>query len=66
MNDSGSSNRAPLRTVPKGVMHVPVTPFKNDLSVDYGTFEKLVMDTSQNSLSIARLAAERTANWSYG
>lgn len=35
-------NKPPLRTVPKGVMHVPVTPFKKDLSVDYGTFEKLV------------------------
>ena len=32
----------PLRTVPKGVMHVPVTPFKDDMSVDYATFEKLV------------------------
>lgn len=32
----------PLRTVPKGVMHVPVTPFGNDAAVDYGTFEKLV------------------------
>lgn len=32
----------PLRTVPKGVMHVPVTPFKPDMSVDYETFEKLV------------------------
>ena len=32
----------PLRSVPKGVMHVPVTPFKNDMSVDYDTFEKLV------------------------
>jgi len=31
-----------LRTVPKGVMHVPVTPFKNDMAVDYDTFEKLV------------------------
>lgn len=34
--------RQPLRTVPKGVMHVPVTPFKADMSVDYETFEKLV------------------------
>ena len=42
MTDSNSKNKAPLRTVPKGVMHVPVTPFKNDLSVDYATFEKLV------------------------
>jgi 4-hydroxy-tetrahydrodipicolinate synthase len=32
----------PLRSVPKGVMHVPVTPFHPDLSVDYATFEKLV------------------------
>lgn len=32
----------PLASVPKGVMHVPVTPFTADLSVDYGTFEKLV------------------------
>jgi 4-hydroxy-tetrahydrodipicolinate synthase len=32
----------PLRTVPKGVMHVPMTPFKDDLSVDYDTFEKMV------------------------
>jgi len=31
-----------LRTVPKGVMHIPVTPFKEDMAVDYGTFEKLV------------------------
>jgi 4-hydroxy-tetrahydrodipicolinate synthase len=36
------SNSQPLRTVPAGVMHVPVTPFNNDLSVDYATFEKLV------------------------
>jgi 4-hydroxy-tetrahydrodipicolinate synthase len=36
------SNSKPLRTVPAGVMHVPVTPFNNDLSVDYATFEKLV------------------------
>ena len=38
-------NRAsghPLRSVPKGVMHVPLTPFKDDMSVDYDTFEKLV------------------------
>jgi 4-hydroxy-tetrahydrodipicolinate synthase len=34
--------RTPLDTVPRGVMHVPVTPFKDDLSVDYDTFEKLV------------------------
>lgn len=34
--------KEPLRTVPAGVMHVPLTPFNNDLSVDYGTFEKLV------------------------
>lgn len=33
---------APLRTVPKGVMHVPVTPFNDDMTVDYQTFEKLV------------------------
>jgi len=32
----------PLRSVPRGVMHVPVTPFKDDMAVDYGTFEKLV------------------------
>ncbi len=31
-----------LRTVPKGVMHIPVTPFKGDMAVNYGTFEKLV------------------------
>jgi len=36
------SKSQPLRTVPRGVMHVPVTPFKNDLSVDYDTFEKMV------------------------
>ncbi len=42
MNDSKSNARTPLRTVPHGVMHVPVTPFNNDLSVDYATFEKLV------------------------
>lgn len=35
-------NKHPLYTVPKGVMHVPVTPFKDDLAVDYDTFEKLV------------------------
>jgi 4-hydroxy-tetrahydrodipicolinate synthase len=35
-------SKPPLRTVPKGVMHVPVTPFKDDLSVDYAAFEKLV------------------------
>ncbi len=35
-------SKQPLRTVPKGVMHVPVTPFKDDMSVDYETFEKLV------------------------
>lgn len=34
--------RQPLLTVPKGVMHVPVTPFKANTSVDYETFEKLV------------------------
>jgi 4-hydroxy-tetrahydrodipicolinate synthase len=32
----------PLRAVPKGVMHVPVTPFRDDMAVDYDTFEKLV------------------------
>ena len=37
-----SEARKALRTVPKGVMHVPVTPFKEDATVDYGTFEKLV------------------------
>ncbi len=35
-------SKQPLRTVPKGVMHVPVTPFKDDMSVDYETFAKLV------------------------
>ena len=35
-------SKQPLRTVPHGVMHVPVTPFKDDNSVDYATFEKLV------------------------
>ncbi len=35
-------SKQPLRTVPRGVMHVPVTPFKADKSVDYATFEKLV------------------------
>jgi 4-hydroxy-tetrahydrodipicolinate synthase len=35
-------SKQPLKTVPKGVMHVPVTPFKDDMSVDYDTFEKLV------------------------
>ena len=35
-------SKQPLRTVPHGVMHVPVTPFKADNSVDYATFEKLV------------------------
>ena len=35
-------SKQPLRTVPHGVMHVPVTPFKDDMSVDYATFEKLV------------------------
>ena len=35
-------SREPLRTVPKGIMHVPVTPFKDDSAVDYYTFEKLV------------------------
>jgi len=39
---SKSAGGGPLKTVPKGVMHVPVTPFTNDLAVDYGTFEKLV------------------------
>lgn len=34
--------KRPLRTVPKGLMHVPVTPFKDDMAVDYDTFEKLV------------------------
>lgn len=33
---------APMRTVPKGVMHIPVTPFADDMTVDYATFEKLV------------------------
>jgi len=43
MSDSfAKAGRRPLNTVPKGVMHVPVTPFKADLSVDYATFEKLV------------------------
>jgi dihydrodipicolinate synthase/N-acetylneuraminate lyase len=41
-NTSPASAGKPLRSVPKGVMHVPVTPFKGDLSVDYATFEKLV------------------------
>lgn len=36
------SRKQALRTVPAGVMHVPVTPFKDDLSVDYRTFEKLI------------------------
>ena len=36
------SKPQPLRTVPAGVMHVPVTPFNKDLSVDYATFERLV------------------------
>ena len=36
------SNSQPLRTVPRGVMHVPLTPFNTDLSVDYATFEKMV------------------------
>ena len=34
--------KAPLHTAPRGVMHVPVTPFNGDMSVDYVTFEKLV------------------------
>ncbi len=42
MNAQSKSGGPPLRTVPRGVMHVPVTPFKDDLSVDYDTFEKLV------------------------
>jgi 4-hydroxy-tetrahydrodipicolinate synthase len=41
-NNSPASSGKPLRTVPKGVMHVPVTPFKDDMTVDYATFEKLV------------------------
>jgi len=41
-NHAPASAGKPLRTVPRGVMHVPVTPFKDDLSVDYATFEKLV------------------------
>ena len=36
-----ASERA-LRTVPRGIMHVPVTPFKDDGAVDYATFERLV------------------------
>ena len=43
MNTSKTKpGKHPLRTVPKGVMHVPVTPFKDDMAVDYDTFEKLV------------------------
>lgn len=41
-NPRAKAGARPLRGVPKGVMHVPVTPFKKDMSVDYGTFEKLV------------------------
>jgi 4-hydroxy-tetrahydrodipicolinate synthase len=42
-NESDKKRRTTaLNAVPKGVMHVPLTPFKNDMSVDYETFEKLV------------------------
>lgn len=41
-NSSPARARGPLRGVPRGVMHVPVTPFKDDLTVDHATFEKLV------------------------
>jgi hypothetical protein len=42
MSTPPNNTGRPLRSVPRGVMHVPVTPFKDDLSVDYATFEKLV------------------------
>jgi 4-hydroxy-tetrahydrodipicolinate synthase len=42
MSTPRNNTGRPLRSVPRGVMHVPVTPFKDDLSVDYATFEKLV------------------------
>src|SRR5262245_23725231 len=38
----GQPSKEPLRSVPKGIMHVPLTPFKDDRAVDYHTFEKLV------------------------
>lgn len=53
--------RDPLRTVPKGVMHVPVTPFKDDMAVDYDTFEKLVdwhVRQSPSSLCVVLHIAE--------
>jgi len=31
-----------METVPKGIIHCPVTPFFEDGRVDYGTFEKVV------------------------
>jgi len=31
-----------LCTVPNGVMHIPLTPLNDDMTVDYDTFEKLV------------------------
>lgn len=37
-----AARREPLRTVPKGVMQAPVTPFTPDNRVDLDTFERLI------------------------
>jgi len=50
-----------MRTVPRGVIHCPVTPFFEDGAVDYGTFEKVInfhIEQGASSLCIILHIAE--------
>ena len=38
----GQGKKQPMRALPRGVIHCPVTPFFEDGRVDYATFEKVI------------------------
>ncbi|MEI7670993.1 MAG: dihydrodipicolinate synthase family protein [Deltaproteobacteria bacterium] len=40
--DSVQRKKQPMRTIPKGVIQCPVTPFFDDGRIDFSTFEKVV------------------------
>lgn len=42
MPTESAASRGYMKTLPRGVMHCPVTPFDNDNKIDYGTLEKLI------------------------
>jgi dihydrodipicolinate synthase/N-acetylneuraminate lyase len=42
MSDTKTSHRQPLSAVPRGIIHVPVTPFTSDNKLDLDTFGRVV------------------------